>query len=145
MKQRINTKSSAEAELVGVSDAIGDALHIAQILQELKYSTVPIAHQDNQSTIELIHRGRPTTNSRHIDIKYFFVHDLVKRNAIIIQYTPTNEMVSDILTKPVQGKQFVYLRSRLMGHVHPIEGSVMNHEGSHDVPSAASTAALHEA
>jgi hypothetical protein len=109
-KQKINTKSSAEAELVAVSDTVGQVIHLSQMLKELGYDTTPIVFQDNKSTIELINRGRPTSNSRHIDIKYFFVHNMQQRKLVHIEYCSTNNMIADILTKPVQGQQFIQLR-----------------------------------
>ena len=125
-KQRINTKSSSEAELVAISDSIGDLLHIQNMLHELGYPIASAIHQDNQSTIQLINRGRPTQMTRHIDIRYFFVHDIIKRKTIHLQYTATENMVSDILNKPLQGMQFTYLRDILLGIQHPIEGRVVN-------------------
>ena len=124
IKQKITTKSSTEAELVALSDNIGMVIHISQILKELGYYIIPTVYQDNKSTIDLIERGRPTSNSRHIDIKYFFVSDIQQRKLIQISHCTTNEMIGDILTKPIQGQQFIYLRNLLLGH--PIEGSVVN-------------------
>ena len=123
-KQKLNTKSSAEAELVAISDSIGQVVHVSQLLKELGYANIPNVYQDNKSTIELIKRGRPTSNSRHIDIKYFFVHNIQQRKLVHIEYCSTNTMIADILTKPIQGQQFIYLRNLLLGH--PIEGSVVN-------------------
>jgi hypothetical protein len=128
-KQKLNTKSSAEAELVAVSDSIGQVVHVSQLLKELGYANIPTVYQDNKSTIELINRGRPTSNSRHIDIKYFFVHNMQQRKLVHIEYCSTNNMIADILTKPVQGQQFIQLRNLLLGHpIQSIEGSVVNND-----------------
>ena len=52
---------------------------------------------------------------RHMSIRYFFVKDYVTDEVIVINYTPTDEMISDILTKPLQGSKFRYLRDKLLG------------------------------
>jgi hypothetical protein len=50
--------------------------------------------------------------SKHIDIKYHFVRDLVGDKTIKLKYCPTKEMVADILTKGVAREQFCYLRQK---------------------------------
>ena len=52
---------------------------------------------------------------RHMSIRYFFVKDYVTDEVIVINYVPTDEMISDILTKPLQGSKFRYLRDKLLG------------------------------
>ena len=72
--------------------------------------------QDNQSTIKVLKSGRSNSErSRHIDIRFYFICDRVKRGELCVEYQETEEMVADLLTKPVQGRQFVYLRDRLLG------------------------------
>ena len=113
-------------------------LHLSQMLKELGYNTTPIVFQDNKSTIELINRGRPTSNSRHIDIKYFFVSDIQQRKLVQINYCSSIEMIGDILTKPIQGQQFIYLRNLLLGHPkQTIEGSVVNYDCSSHLTTGA--------
>ena len=53
--------------------------------------------------------------SRHINIRYFFVKDYVKRNEIEIQYCPTKKMLADYFTKPLQGSLFRKFRAIIMG------------------------------
>lgn len=74
--------------------------------------------QDNTSCMKLVETGK-TFNpmSRHINIRYFFIKDRIERGEIKLKYVKTEEMVSDILTKPLQGERFRYLRSKLMNHV----------------------------
>ena len=52
--------------------------------------------------------------TRHINIKYFFVHDRIERNEVQITYLPTEQMVADILSKPIQGQLFRILLSLLL-------------------------------
>jgi len=39
----------------------------------------------------------------HMNIKYFFIKDRVDKGEITIKFCPTEEMVADHFTKPLQG------------------------------------------
>jgi hypothetical protein len=58
-------------------------------------------YEDNQSAIKLVKTGESRNRTKHVDVKYHFATDLVKKKIIIIQYCPTDEMIADILTKPL--------------------------------------------
>ena len=73
-------------------------------------------YQDNTSTMKLIEKGRSTSElTRHIQIGYYWVHDLIKRGLINLEYCPTNEMVADYFTKPLQGATYKHIRAMVMG------------------------------
>jgi hypothetical protein len=52
--------------------------------------------------------------TKHISVRYFWMKEKVDNNEIKFEYVPTKNMVSDILTKPLSGKQFVKLRNKLL-------------------------------
>jgi hypothetical protein len=71
--------------------------------------------QDNQSTMALVDKGISTSDrTKHVKIRYFWVKDRVDSGEIAIQYIPTEDMIADILTKPMQGEKFRKLRSMLL-------------------------------
>ena len=74
--------------------------------------------QDNKSAMKLEQNGKKscTGNSRHIDIKYFFVKDSVDKEEIKIEYCPTEIMLADFFTKPSQGNLFRFFRDIIMGN-----------------------------
>jgi len=115
-KQRLNTKSSTEAELVGVSDGIGHVIWMRNFMIEQGYQVNEATiFQDNKSTLHMIQKGRiGGDNTRHISIRYYFVTDRVGAKEVKFAYLRTEDMVADLLTKPLQGKQFRKLRSLLM-------------------------------
>ena len=51
--------------------------------------------------------------SKHIEIKYHYIWDMVQRGAIKLQYVPTEEQVADVLTKPLSHVKFEYFRDKL--------------------------------
>ncbi|CAN0030781.1 unnamed protein product, partial [Sphacelaria rigidula] len=116
-KQKINTKSSCEAELTAVADKIGKAIWIRNYLIDQGYDPGPVVlHQDNQATMQLLQKGYPASDrTRHINIKYFFVNDLIHRGEVKIVYLETGDMVADGMTKPLQGDLFRRFRTKVQG------------------------------
>jgi hypothetical protein len=116
-KQRLNTKSSTEAELVGVDDAMPMVIWTRNFMEAQGYEVHDnVVFQDNQSAILLEKNGRRSSGrrTRHINIRYFFVSDRVKNGEMRIEYCPTDEMIADFFTKPLQGSLFRKLRQKIM-------------------------------
>ena len=63
----------------------------------------------------MINNGKSNNeNTRHINIRYFFIKDKIDNNELIIKYKSTKTMIADILTKPLQGSRFKELRKLLL-------------------------------
>lgn len=116
-KQKLNTKSSTEAELVGADDVISDILWTNNFMKAQSYElAMTVLYQDNTSVILLEKNGPESAGkrSRHIDNRYFFIKDCIMRKQVEVKYCPTDEMLADFLTKPMQGAKFYKLRKWLM-------------------------------
>jgi hypothetical protein len=135
-KQKLNTKSSTEAELVGVDDVLPQALWTKYFMEAQGYGVTTILNQDNQSTIRLSENGKSSSGkgTRHINIRYFFITDRIARKEVAIQYCPTKEMVADYFTKPLQGELFYKFRDQIMGVV-PMDTIIGDHRSVLDVKS----------
>lgn len=71
--------------------------------------------QDNQSTIHLLKNGQSNSErTRHIEIRYLFIADRIKRGDIQVIFKPTLEMMADIMTKPLPGNLFWKLRDLVL-------------------------------
>ena len=69
--------------------------------------------QDNRSTIQLAKNGQANSDAiRYIAIRYFFVFDRINSNEIELRWIATQDMIADILTKPIQGSKFKELSSQ---------------------------------
>ena len=115
--QKLNARSSTEAELIGLDDAIPDILWGRFFLEGQGYTIEHnIVYQDNKSTILLATNGRASSsrNTKHIRNRYFLIKDLCDRSEIEIRHEGTESMLSDVLTKPKQGSAFKKLRAELM-------------------------------
>jgi hypothetical protein len=99
-KQKLNTKSSTKAEVVGVNDVLPQALWTRYFIEAHGYGVSIILNQDNQSTIKLSENGKASSGqgTRHINIRYFFITGRIARKEVAIQYCPTKEMVADYFT-----------------------------------------------
>jgi hypothetical protein len=114
--QRLNTTSSAESELVALSDSTGQIIWTRHFLEHQGYKIGPATvYEDNQSAIKLAENGRSNSSrTRHIAIRYFFISDKIASGEIKVEYLNTEDMIADILTKPLQGALFRRLRSLLL-------------------------------
>ena len=114
--QKINTKSSTESELVGLSDSIGQVVWTREFLIEQGYNVQPATiYQDNTSTMQLVKNGKSNSErTKHIATRFYFVKDRVDRREVHIEHLSTGDMIADILTKPLTGALFIKLRSMLL-------------------------------
>ena len=97
-KQKLNTKSSTEAELMAIDDSMVQILWTRHFLaaQGEHIPTMTI-YQDNKSTILLAENGRTSSDKRtkHLNVRYFFVTDKIKKREVKIAHCPTQDMVGD--------------------------------------------------
>lgn len=135
-KQSIVTTSSCEAELVCANKGASYLVWAAQlfegfrlvgpaaVLQRNENTTsyahevleLPVLHQDNNSTIHLISKGRGNfQNTKHIRVRYYYIRDLVLGGELRVIWKSTVEMVSDILSKGAALAVFLYLLPKLIG------------------------------
>ena len=123
-KQKLNTRSSTESELVGVDDMMPIIIWTRHFLLSQGYGIVEnLLLQDNRSSILMERNGRASSSkrTRHINIRYFFVCDRVNMKEISLQWCPTKEMIADFWTKPLQGSHFRKLRDYIMGRVRCVK------------------------
>jgi hypothetical protein len=103
VKQKLMTCSLTEAEVVAVHDVIPQMLWTAYFLKGQDIH-VPdsILYQDNMSAMLLEKNGRASTSkqSRHMNIRYFFIADRAKNGDLRIEYCLNEEMIGDFFSKP---------------------------------------------
>jgi hypothetical protein len=52
--------------------------------------------------------------AKHIKVRFFWLKDLLGQGMLELIYTHTDELVADILTKPLQGDLFKKMRCQLL-------------------------------
>ena len=64
-------------------------------------------YYDNMAALayakDLKYHGR----TKHIQIRYHFIKDMITQNEVVLKRIPTNEMVAYLLTKPIAEDAFV--------------------------------------
>jgi hypothetical protein len=110
ISQKLNTKSSNEAELIGVDDGMPLVIwRTRNFMVEQGYNVKDnVVYEDNQSAILLERNGRASSGrrTRHVNIRYFFVTDRVKNGELRIEYFVVLGTCGDFFTKPLQGSAF---------------------------------------
>ncbi len=68
---------------------------------------------NNQNCIKMTKNLVFHDKSKHIEIRYFYIRDLVHKGAVKLEYMGTDEQVADVLTKPLSRVKFEYFRDKL--------------------------------
>jgi hypothetical protein len=117
-KQKLNTKSSTECELVGVDDASPQMLWTRYFIEGQGYSIeASILNQDNLSAILLEKNRRASSSKRtkHINVRYLFIKDCIASGELTVKHRPATEMLADHFTKPLQGTMSRAFRAEVQG------------------------------
>ncbi len=98
-------------EYVAGAHAAKEAIWLRQLLSELglDVSSHTVLCIDNQSAIAIARNLEFHDHTKHIDVHYHFLRQVVKDKSIELSYTPTGDQVADILTKdlpPVSHNKF---------------------------------------
>ena len=140
-RQKLNTRSLTEAELVAVDDCMSQILWTCYFLAAQGCNINDcVVYQDNKSAILLEENDRASSSkrTRHISIHYYFVTDCANCGEIKLQHCPTTEMLGDYFTKPLQGGLYTKFRDHILNiQTHPStvplkdHRSVLGHDQSH--------------
>ena len=107
--------STVEVEYIATSMACCEAIWLRNIFSELFRhvldTIVILCH--NQSGIQLSENLVFHNRSKHIDIRYHFIQDVVQRGAVRLDHIETDEQVADILIKPLGKVKFLTFRENL--------------------------------
>ena len=123
-KQKLNTRSSTESKLVGVDDMMPSILWTRYFLESQGYKVSDnVIFQDNKSTMLLERNGKASSSkqTKHINIRYFFITDRISKGDVRVKWCSTKDMVADFMTKPLQGANFKRFRDLIMGALSSME------------------------
>ena len=115
--QHCVTLSASEAEYVAMAQGAKTALFTKAVLDflqpELANETIDL-FENNQGAIAIAENPISRGRTKHIDVRYHFIRELVERKVLNIQYTESSKQHADILTKPLGLEAFARHRSFLM-------------------------------
>ena len=116
-KQKLNTKSSTETEIVGIDNILSQVLWTNDFMRAQGWQTnETVVYQDNTSAIQLENNGKMSSSNRtkYINVRYFFVKDCVEQKKLRIEFLGTDELWANFYTKPLQGKKFYSFRKIIL-------------------------------
>jgi hypothetical protein len=114
-KQSSIALSTAEAEYIDACSASCEVIWLRKLLTglfDLEMRETAILY-DNQSCIKMTENHVFHDRSKHIEIRYHFIRDMVQRGALKLQYISTDEQVVDVMTKPLSRVKFEHFRDKL--------------------------------
>ena len=104
-KQTCITLSTMEAKFVTSASAVQEAVWLRRFLQHFGIVTnaqeMVTIYCDNQASIAYTKDPKYHGKTKHIDIKYNYVKEIVSRGEVVLQYLNTHQMLADPLTKPI--------------------------------------------
>jgi hypothetical protein len=100
-KQELVTLSTAEAEFVAAMHAAKEALWLCKLSSGIYPGPKPPTpfHCNNQAALSLIKVNNYHARTKHLDMHFYFIRETAQRGATKLLYCPTEDMVTDLLTK----------------------------------------------
>lgn len=113
-RQPIIALSSTEAEYIALSDCTKHLLWLRKLTNELeKECSTTVINVDNESTIKLSKSDQYSSRTKHIDVRYHHVRELITSGTVKVQYVNTKLNVADSLTKAVTAEKTAYCREKM--------------------------------
>jgi hypothetical protein len=114
-KQPVVALSTSEAEYVALSMATQEATWLRRLLSELNAGDVKptLIYEDNQGAIAIAKNPVAHSKMKHIDVKYHYVREAIQNKIVTLEYCPTEDMLADLLTKPLFKGRFEKLRVQM--------------------------------
>ena len=90
--------------------------HLRQLLAEVGFEQKDptVIYEDNQSAINLAIAPQIPRKSRHILVRHHYIRDLVATKIVTIKHLGTDQMVADLLTKPLSALKYIPFRNALL-------------------------------
>ena len=100
--QPLVTLSTTEAEYIAITDVFKEAIWLQDILTEIQQlHGKTVVYSDSQSAIHLSKNPVHHERTKHVDVKYHFVREIISSGKIEIKKVPTEDNPSDMGTKTV--------------------------------------------
>ena len=116
-RQQIVTLSTCEAEYVALCAACCEGVWIKNLLESIGLKEAMkspiILRGDNQGSILLADGNANHSRSKHIDIRYHKINDLVTEGVFVLEWIPTDEMIADCFTKALASPKLSFFIPKL--------------------------------
>jgi hypothetical protein len=115
-KQHLVAQSTCEAELYAEGAAINEVIWIRNMLSELGLivESPSVIYGDNKSTKGVSENGLTGERTKHVDIKWHYIKDIIDSGIVKLVWIPSDAMLADIFTKALGKIVFTRLRKLLL-------------------------------
>ena len=105
--QKIVATSTAESEYYSLGTACQDAIFLRELLStvDLQQEHPTLIYEDNTACLAIASNPITSKKARHIKVKYHFVRQLIEDKEIEVKYKPTDDMLADLFTKPLDSEK----------------------------------------
>ncbi|MBW0593640.1 hypothetical protein O181_133355 [Austropuccinia psidii MF-1] len=101
-KQLVVAQSTTEAEYVAMNICAKQLRWLTFVFNDLGHASLqPILFNDNSGAVTISKQASLNANTKHIEVRYQYVRDCVMKNLIKVVQVSTNDMIADVLTKPL--------------------------------------------
>lgn len=114
-KQGVIATSIMDAKYIAAYEATKEIVCTRRILEELgvRQHEPTVLHCDNAAAEQLIKNPVFRRRTKHIDIKFHYTRDILKRGDLVVNHVASNEQLADILTKPLARERFEANRTKI--------------------------------
>jgi hypothetical protein len=107
--------STCEAEYVAITMAIKEALFLKQLLSDVMGCACVTLYCDNQGSISLTKNPIVSQRTKHIDIRYHFIRDVLLQGLVCLEYVQSADNIADLFTKPMTKVKLNQFMKELFG------------------------------
>lgn len=114
-KQDTVALSSLEAEYMAATSAGCQAVWLRKLLVDLQQEQIGPTEIwcDNKAAIAMTKNPAFHSRTKHIDIRYHFIRDLVVGGILSLKFCGTNDQVADVLTKSLPRNKHDFFRLQM--------------------------------
>ena len=99
--------STTEAEYIAITEAVKEAIWLQGLLDDLGVGKKQVTvFCDSQSAIHLAKNQVYHARTKHIDVRYYFVREIIEEGGVLVQKIKTDDNPADMLTKVVTTIKF---------------------------------------
>ena len=115
-KQNFVSLSTAEAEFIAAGSGCTQLLWMKQMSSDYGIEQESITlYCDNTSAINIAKNHVQHIRTKHIDIRFHFIRELVEESVITLEYIDTEHQLGDLFTKNLDTLRFEFLRKSIGG------------------------------
>ena len=114
-RQSVVADSTVAAETIALHSLVKEAVWLRNFLSWVGYTQKEPTklYCDNRGAVRNCEDGAERHKTKHLDVKYMFIRDVVRQGLVRIKHIGTDHMVADILTKGLRRHRFEACRKGL--------------------------------